>query len=250
MTRSLKGKVAVVTGGGSGMGQAIATRLADDGAAIAIWDLNGAGAAETAKRITDAGGTALAITADCANPETIRAAAEETRAKLGAITILVNNAGIVSFFPYLEIPDDVWDKMIHVNLKGPHLCCREIIPDMLAAGWGRIINITSSSTQSGSSGQAHYVASKGGLLALTKALAVEFGGTGITANMIPPGSIDTPMLRGAGIDRAAFGKTLPVKRIGQPEDIAAAAAFLASEEASYMTGQTISVNGGRYMGSA
>jgi 2-hydroxycyclohexanecarboxyl-CoA dehydrogenase len=250
MTRSLKGKVVVVTGGGSGMGQAIATRLAEDGAAVAIWDLNGAGAAETAKLITDAGGMALAITADCANPETIRAAAEKTRAQFGPITILVNNAGIVSFFPYLEIADDVWDKMIHVNLKGPHLCCREIIPDMLKAGWGRVINITSSSTQSGSSGQAHYVASKGGLLALTKALAVEFGGTGITVNMIPPGSIDTPMLRGAGIDRESYGKTLPVKRIGQPEDIAAAAAFLASEEASYMTGQTISVNGGRYMGSA
>lgn len=250
MTGSLKGKVAVVTGGGSGMGQAIATRLARDGAAIAIWDVNGAGAAETAKLVTDAGGRAIAITADCSNAETIHAAAEETRAKLGPIVILVNNAGIVSFFPYLEIPDDVWDKVIHVNLKGPHLCCREIIPDMLAAGWGRIINITSSSTQSGSSGQAHYVASKGGLLTLTKALAVEFGGTGITANMIPPGSIDTPMLRGAGIDRDAFSKTLPVKRIGQPEDIAAAAAFLASEEASYMTGQTISVNGGRYMGSA
>jgi 2-hydroxycyclohexanecarboxyl-CoA dehydrogenase len=250
MTRSLKGKTAVVTGAGSGMGRTIATRLAEDGAAIAIWDLNGDSAAETAKMITNAGGKAIAITADCADKDAIRAAADKTRAEFGPITILVNNAGIVSFHPYLEIPDDVWDRMVHVNLKGPHLCCREIIPDMLAAGWGRIINITSSSTQSGSSGQAHYVASKGGLLALTKALAVEFGGTGITANMIPPGSIDTPMLRGAGIDHEAFGKTLPVKRIGQPEDIAAAAAFLASEEASYMTGQTISVNGGRYMGSA
>lgn len=250
MTRSLGGKVAVVTGGGSGMGRAIAIRLAEDQAKIAIWDLNAEGAAETARLITEAGGQAIAITADCANKDAIRKAAEQTRAELGPITILVNNAGIVSFYPYMEIPEDVWDRMIDVNLKGPHLCCREIIPDMLAAGWGRIINITSSSTQSGSNGQAHYVASKGGLLALTKALAVEFGGTGITCNMIPPGSIDTPMLREANIDREAFGRTLPVKRIGEPEDIAAAAAFLASEEASYMTGQTISVNGGRYMGSA
>jgi 2-hydroxycyclohexanecarboxyl-CoA dehydrogenase len=247
---TLKGKTAVVTGGGSGMGRAIATRLARDGAAIAIWDLNGDGAAETAKLVTDAGGRAIAVTADCADKQAIAAAAAETRAKLGPITILVNNAGIVSFYPYQEIPEDVWDRMILVNLKGPHLVTREIIPDMLAAGWGRIINVTSSSTQTGSSGQAHYVASKGGLMSLTKALAVEFGGTGITANIIPPGSIDTPMLRGAGIDGEAFGKTLPVKRLGQPEDIAAAAAYLASEEASYITGQTISVNGGRYMGSA
>jgi 2-hydroxycyclohexanecarboxyl-CoA dehydrogenase len=247
---SLKGKNAVVTGAGSGMGRAIAERLAQDGASVAIWDLNAEGAIETAKIISDAGGQAIAVTADCANKDAIAAAASETRAKLGPVTILVNNAGIVSFFPYQEIPEDAWDRMILVNLKGPHLVTREIVPDMLAAGWGRIINITSSSTQTGSSGQAHYVASKGGLMSLTKALAVEFGGTGITANIIPPGSIDTPMLRGAGIDGEAFGKTLPVKRLGQPEDIAAAASYLASEGASYITGQTISVNGGRYMGSA
>ena len=250
MTRSLKGKVAVVTGAGSGMGRSIATRLAEDGAAIAIWDLNGAGAQETAKLVTDAGGQAIALTVDCSDKQAIHAAAEETRARFGPVTILVNNAGIVSFFPFLEIPEEKWDQIIAVNLKGPFLCCRELIPDMLAAGWGRIINITSSSTQSGSSNQAHYVASKGGMLGLTKALAVEFGGTGITCNMIPPGSIDTPMLRAAPIDAEAYGKTLPVKRIGVGADIAAAAAFLASEEAGYMTGQTISTNGGRYMGSA
>lgn len=174
----------------------------------------------------------------------------ETRAAFGPITILVNNAGIANFVPYQDISEELWDRTIRINLKGPHLCTREIIPDMLAAGWGRIINITSSSTQSGSVNQAHYVASKGGLLGLTKALALEYAPTGITVNMVPPGFIDTPMLRASPVDVEAFTKALPMRRMGQPEDIAAACAFLASEEASYLTGQTISMNGGRYMGSA
>lgn len=247
---SLKGKVAIVTGAGSGIGRAIAVRLARDEAAIAVLDLNGEGAAETAKLITDAGGKAMALVADCANEKAIKEAAAKIRAEWGPITILVNNAGIATFVPYMDITEEIWDRTIAINLKGPHLCCREVIPDMLAAGWGRIINITSSSTQSGSVAQAHYVSSKGGLLGLTKALALEYAPTGITVNMVPPGFIDTPMLRGAPIDAEAFAKTLPMKRIGQPEDIAAACAYLASEEANYMTGQTISTNGGRYMGSA
>lgn len=255
MTRSLKGRVAVVTGAGSGMGRAIAVRLAADGAAVAIWDINGDGAAETAKLITDAGGVALAITADCADRPAIEAAAAETRAKLGAIGILVNNAGIAPFTPFLEVTDELLDRVLHVNLRGPYIVTREIIPDMIAAKWGRIINITSSSVQTGSPAQSHYTSSKGGLLGFTKCLALEFGKSGITANMIPPGSIDTPMLRGAEIMQKegaidAYGAALPVGRIGEVEDIAAAASYLASEEASYITGQTISVNGGRYMGSA
>jgi 2-hydroxycyclohexanecarboxyl-CoA dehydrogenase len=247
---SLKGKVAVVTGAGSGIGRAIAVRLARDEAAIAVLDLNGDGAAETAKLITDAGGTALALTVDCSSEPAIKAAAATIRAEFGPITILVNNAGIATFVPYMEITEEQWDQMIRINLKGPHLCCREVIPDMLAAGWGRIINITSSSVQSGSFAQAHYVSSKGGMLGLTKALALEYAPTGITVNMVPPGFIDTPLLRSAPIDAEAFAKTLPMKRIGQPEDIAGAVAYLASEEAGYVTGQTISTNGGRYMGSA
>jgi len=255
MSRSLKGRVAVVTGAGSGMGRAIAVRLAADGAAVAIWDVNGDGAAETAKLITDAGGAALAITADCAERAAIEAAAAETRAKFGPIGILVNNAGIAPFTPFLEVTDELLDRVLHINLRGPYIVTREIIPDMIAAKWGRIINITSSSVQTGSPAQSHYTSSKGGLLGFTKCLALEFGKSGITANMIPPGSIDTPMLRGAAIMQKegaidAYGAALPVGRIGEVEDIAAAAAYLASEEASYITGQTISVNGGRYMGSA
>lgn len=243
-------KTAVVTGAGSGIGRAIAKRLARDNMAIAIWDINIDGATETAKMITDAGGKAIAINADCADKAAIQAAAAQTRKELGPITVLVNNAGIAPFTPFMEIEDDLFDKVIRINLKGPYLVTKEIMPDMLAAKWGRIINITSSSVQSGSFGQGHYVSSKGGLLGMTKALALEFAATGITVNMVPPGFIDTPMLRAAPIDAEAFAQTLPMKRIGQPEDIAAACAYLASEEANYITGQTISTNGGRYMGSA
>lgn len=249
MSRSLNGRVAVVTGAGSGIGRAIALRLAEDTAKIAIWDINAAGAAETAKMVEDAGGTAIAIDADCSDKAAIHAAAEETRAKLGPVAILVNNAGIAPFTPFMETEDDLFDKVIRINLRGPYLVLKELLPDMLAAQWGRVINITSSSVQTGSPAQGHYVASKGGLMGMTKALALEFAATGITVNMVPPGFIDTPMLRAAPIDADAFAQTLPMKRIGKPEDIAAACAYLASEEASYITGQTISTNGGRYMGS-
>ena len=255
MTRSLNGKVAVITGAGSGMGRSMALRLAEDNARIAIWDINGAGAEETARMVRDAGGTAIAITADCSDKTAIKAAAEQTRRELGPILILVNNAGIAPFTEFLEIDEALLDRVLSVNLKGPFFVTQECVPDMIAAKWGRIINITSSSVQSGSALQTHYTSSKGALLGLTKCLAMALGQHGITANMIPPGSIDTPMLRGAQIMQEpgrveAYGAALPVGRIGQGEDIAAAAAFLASEEAGYMTGQTISVNGGRYMGSA
>jgi 2-hydroxycyclohexanecarboxyl-CoA dehydrogenase len=246
----LSGKIAVVTGSGSGIGRAIAQRFAADGAAVGVWDLNGDAAAETAQMITETGGKALGVKADCANAEAIKSAADATRAAFGAINILVNNAGMAPFTPYLEIGEDLWDKVIAVNLKGPHLCTREVLPAMLEAKWGRVINITSSSTQSGSPMQGHYVASKGGLLGMTKALALEFAPTGVTFNMVPPGFIDTPMLRASPVDVDAFAQMTPMKRFGLPEEMAAACAFLAREDAGYITGQTISVNGGRYMGSA
>jgi len=247
---SLKGKVAVVTGGGSGIGRAVAIRLARDEAAIAIWDLNTAGAAETAKMITDAGGIALPLTVNAADTAAIKAAAEQTRAKFGPITVLVNNAGITGFVPFLQLEADVFDRMIAINLRGPFLCMKEIVPDMLAAGWGRIINITSSSIQTGAPGMVHYVGAKSGLLGMSKALAVEYADKGITVNTVPPGFIDTPMLRASPVDVDAYAAQQLMKRAGKPEDIAGAVAYLASDEAGYVTGQTISVNGGRYMGSA
>lgn len=243
--------VAVVTGAGSGMGRSIAERFARDGAKVAVWDINGDGAAETVKIISDAGDTAIAIAVDCADEGAIKAAADETRAAFGPINILVNNAGIGPHVHYFDQDLAMWDQMLRINLTGPHLCIREMLPAMLEAKWGRVINITSSSTQSGSPSQAHYVASKGGLFGLTKALALEFGASGVTFNMVPPGSIDTPMLRRVThIDMGAFTQIIPVGRLGTGEDIAAACAYLASPDAGYITGQTISVNGGRYMGSA
>lgn len=247
----LNGKVAVVTGAGSGMGRSIAERFAHDGAKVAVWDINQEGALETVQRITEAGDTALALTVDCSDANAIKAAADATRAAFGPVNILVNNAGIGPHVKYFDIDMDAWNEIIRINLTGPHLCIREMLPDMLAAQWGRVINITSSSTQSGSPSQAHYVATKGGLLGLTKALANEFGKQGVTFNMVPPGSIDTPMLRRAtNLDMDKFAKMIPVGRLGLGEDIAAACAYLASPDAGYITGQTISVNGGRYMGSA
>jgi 2-hydroxycyclohexanecarboxyl-CoA dehydrogenase len=205
--------------------------------------------------VRDAGGTAIAIQADCSDKAAIKAAADQTRRELGKIAILINNAGIAPFTPFLEIDEALVRKVMEVNFFGPFWVTQECVPDMIEAKWGRIINITSSSVQSGSELQSHYTSSKGALLGFTKCLAVALGQHGITANMIPPGSIDTPMLRGAEVMQRegaveAYGAALPVRRIGKGEDIAAAAAFLASEEAGYMTGQTISVNGGRYMGSA
>lgn len=255
MTRSLGGRVAVITGAGSGMGRSMALRLAEDEAKIAIWDINGEGAEETARLVRAAGGTAIAVTVDCSDKAAIKAAADRTRAELGKIAILINNAGIAPFNDFLDISEELLMKVLKVNLVGPFLVTQECVPDMIDAKWGRIVNITSSSVQSGSALQTHYTSSKGGLLGLTKCLAMALGEHGITANMIPPGSIDTPMLRGAEIMQQpgaveAYGAALPVKRIGTGEDIAAAAAFLCSEEGGYMTGQTISVNGGRYMGSA
>jgi len=249
MELGLAGKRAVVTGASMGIGRAIALRLAEDTARIAIWDVNLAGAEETAAMIRDTGGTAIALEVDCSDKDAIQAAAGRTRAELGPVAILVNNAGIAPFTPFLQTDDELFDKVIRINLRGPWLVTKEVLPDMLEAGWGRVINITSSSVQTGSPAQGHYVSSKGGLVGMTKALALEFAPTGVTFNMIPPGFIDTPMLRAAPIDAEAFAKTLPMQRIGQPEDIAAAAAYLASEEASYITGQVISTNGGRYMGS-
>lgn len=244
---SLKGKVAVVTGGGKGIGRAISLQLARDGAAISIWDLDADAAAETAHLVENEGGRAIVCAIDASAATAIREAHARTRAELGPVTVLVNNAGVSSFIPMMDLTEDEWDRTIRINLKGVFLCCQAMIPDMLEADWGRIINISSSSVQTGAPLMAHYVASKGGVIGLTRALAIEYADKRITVNNIPPGFVDTPMLRASPINVEGHAVNTPMKRPGQPEDIAAACSYLASEAANYVTGQTIGVNGGRYL---
>ncbi|MFM6831425.1 MAG: SDR family NAD(P)-dependent oxidoreductase [Novosphingobium sp.] len=242
-----KVKVAVVTGAARGLGRAIALRLAREGAAVAAWDLNGEGAEETANLIIGAGGAAIGLSCNSANSVQIAEAVETTHKSLGRIGILVNNAALSPFAKFEDITEQAWDNLIAVNLKGPFLCCQAVIPDMLEAGWGRIINISSSSAQTGSSHQTHYAASKAGVIGFTKSLALEFADSGITVNNVPPGFVNTEGLQEAPVDIGGFALNTPMKRAGRPENIAAAVAFLASDDADYITGHTLSVNGGRYL---
>ena len=243
---SLQGKVAVVTGAARGLGRAIALRLAEDGVAISAWDLNEDGARETADLIRAMDVPAIACGGNSANPADIAKAVERTHQELGQIAILVNNAAVSPFCKFEDITEAAWDDLMAINLKGPFLCCKAIMPDMIAAGWGRVINISSSSAQTGASSMSHYAASKGGVIGFTKALALEFATRGITVNNVPPNFVNTEGLREAPVDIEAFAQNTPMKRPGTPRNIAAAVAFLASEDADYITGQTLGVNGGRY----
>jgi 2-hydroxycyclohexanecarboxyl-CoA dehydrogenase len=244
-------KVAVVTGGASGIGLAISERLAADGIAVAAFDLNGDAAATAAAKITASGGTAIGVTADVTDRAAVDAGVAEVRERLGRPTILVNNAGLDCFRPFLAVTLETWNRVLEVNLTGTFHCCQAVLPDMIDAGWGRIVNISSSSAQGGQPFMTPYVSAKAAVIGLTKSLALEFGPQGITVNTIPPGFIDTPMLRAAEA-KGRLGNTVeyhasqtPVRRAGLPEDIAAACAFLVRDEASYITGQVIGVNGGR-----
>jgi 2-hydroxycyclohexanecarboxyl-CoA dehydrogenase len=230
-------KTAVVTGGGSGIGAAVAHRLRADGYHVATIDL---------KPSDDE----FSHAADVTDRAQVDAAIGAIRAQFGPVTILVNAAGVDGFKRFTDITFEQWQRVIDVNLNGVFHCIQAVLPDMIEAGWGRIVNISSSSTHSGAPYMAHYVAAKSAVNGLTKTLALEYGPKGITVNAVPPGFIDTPMLRTAEA-RGHLGdiqKTIeatPVRRIGKPEDIAAACAFLISEEAGYITGQILGVNGGR-----
>lgn len=231
-------KTALVTGGASGIGRAIAERLRADGNHVATIDLTESD-------------TEFGYRADVTDRAAVDAALGAVRTALGPITILINAAGMTGFRRFTNITFEEWSTIIDVNLSGVFHCTQAVLPDMLEAGWGRIVNISSSSTHSGSRYQTHYVAAKSAVNGLTKSLALEYGPQGITVNAVPPGFIDTPMLRKAEADGLLGGSIedniakVPVGRVGRPEDIAAACAFLVSEEAGYITGQIVGVNGGR-----
>ena len=233
----MSGTTAVVTGGGSGIGQAVAERLRSDAYQVATIDLKPAE-------------TPFAFTADVTDRSQVDAALSAVRKELGPVKVLVNAAGLDGFKRFTNIEFADWQRIIDVNLNGVFHMIQAVLPDMVEAGWGRIVNISSSSTHSGAPYMSHYVAAKSAVNGLTKSLALEYGPSGITVNAVPPGFIDTPMLRKAE-ERGYLGdieKTIaatPVRRIGKPEDIAAAVAFLVSEEAGYITGQILGVNGGR-----
>jgi NAD(P)-dependent dehydrogenase (short-subunit alcohol dehydrogenase family) len=230
-------KNAVVTGGASGIGYAIAQRLRADGMNVAALDLNPSDDDEFGYR------------ADVTDRAQIDEALEGIRAKLGPVTVLVNAAGLEKFKRFTDITFEDWQRVVDVNLNGVFHCIQAVLPDMVEAKWGRIVNISSSSTHSGQPFMSPYVAAKSAVNGLTKSLALEYGPSGITVNAVPPGFIDTPMLRKS--EARGYLKVqesienTPVRRIGRPEDIAAACAFLVSEEAGYITGQILGVNGGR-----
>jgi 2-hydroxycyclohexanecarboxyl-CoA dehydrogenase len=244
-------RVAVVTGAASGIGLGVARRFAAEGDAVALIDRDGDAAEQGAADIRADGGTALALAVDVADWSAVAAAFERVRAELGPVAALVTSAGIEAFDSVVDITEAGWARMIAVNLTGTFACVQAALPDMLDAGWGRIVTISSSSALSGAPRMAHYAASKGGVIGLTKALARELAAAGVTANSITPSVVDTPMARGAEakgfVSIETLAKMVPLGRAGTPDDIAASCWFLCSEDGGYITGQIIGVNGGMYI---
>lgn len=252
--RGLQGKTVIVTGAASGIGREIAKRLADEGCIVAVFDINEAGAQETAAAIDRAGGRAHVHAVDITDRASVGQAVKEFEAQAGPPNILVNNAGWDLPMPFIDSDTAFWDKVIGINLYGPLNLHHAVLPRMMDNGGGRIINISSDAGRVGSSGEAVYSACKGGIIAFSKTLAREVARKGVQVNTICPGPTDTPLfdefkaVSGDGAKIAeGLARAIPMKRLGVPSDYPGLVAFLASEDAAFITGQTISVSGGLTM---
>jgi 2-hydroxycyclohexanecarboxyl-CoA dehydrogenase len=247
-------RTALVTGGGRGIGRAIAAGLASDGFAVVIADLRLQESQQTASAIVECGGQAIAVEADVADSDSVAAAVQTAQAHFPRIDVLVNNAGWDDLKPFLETDEALWDRVIEINFKGPLRFTKLLLPGMVERGWGRIINIGSDAGRVGSSLEAVYSGAKGGIIAFTKTIAREAARTGVTANVVCPGPTNTPFMQEtmAAQDNAdsvlgSMVKSVPMRRLATPEEVAAAVRFFATDQAGYVTGQTLSVSGGLTM---
>lgn len=251
----MSNRVAFVTGGAQGIGAGIATTLGAKEFQVAIADLNLDAAKQTVEAITQAGGTAIAVEADVTSTASVQSAIKQATEELGPIEIAVNNAGWDDFMKFVDTNEEFWDRILEINYKGALRVIHNVVPGMLERGWGRVINIGSDAGRVGSSLEAVYSGAKGGIIAFTKTLAREVARKGVTANTVCPGPTDTPALckfadsSGQDADKVLGGmvRAVPMNRLATPEDVAAAVAFFASDEAGYITGQTLSVSGGLTM---
>jgi len=242
-------RVAVVTGGGSGVGEAISVRLSADGHRVAVLDVNGDAAEKVGGQLQESGHEALPLQVDVSDAEAVATAFQAVRNAFGPVGILVTSAAVAGFTRFDQITLDEWNRYLAVNLTGTFLCMQAALPDMVDEGWGRVVTISSAAGQSGAARQGHYSASKGGVIALTKSVARDYAAKGITVNSVPPFVIDTPMLRAQQLTKKLppaemLVQAIPAGRLGTGDDVAATCSFLCSEAASYVTGQVIGVNGG------